>query len=84
MGAPLVLTLGTEPSPWTTYLGVGIIVAVAGALVLFLYASEVPGAGGLTEGAELLGFFLVGLGCVTAVAGIGMHWFELRTPRPLP
>jgi drug/metabolite transporter (DMT)-like permease len=77
MGAALVLW-SSGPSAWTTYVAVGIGVAVLGALVLVY---SITSAAPTPLISELAGFVVL-LGLASAAAGFVLRWRDLKHPDP--
>lgn len=80
--AAIPLWAGTGPSPWSTYLVCGIVVAILGVVVFSLAGGLNHSTTGLVEGSFLLSLFLIGLGIATALAGLGLrYWGQRRGPK---
>jgi len=77
----ILLRLGTEPSPWTTYLFVGVVVGILGALVFFLAGGTNHPGGGVVYGSFLLSLVLIVLGVATALGSLAIR---RRDARPDP
>lgn len=77
----ILLGLGTEDSPWTTYLFVGVVVGILGVLVFFLAGGTDPPSGGIVYGSFLLSLVLIALGVATALGSLAVR---RRDARPDP
>jgi len=71
--AVFVLTWGTEPSAWTTFVVVGAAVAALGGLLLLLRAGQY-GASGPADGfVPILGVALLVAGAATVLGAVGLR-----------
>ncbi|MCI4333200.1 MAG: hypothetical protein L3K01_05685 [Thermoplasmata archaeon] len=81
--AVLVLTWGTEPSAWTTFVVVGAVVAALGGLLLLL-AAEYSASGSAHGFALILGFALLAAGAATVLGGVGLRLWGRERPEEPP
>jgi hypothetical protein len=79
--AGILLLSGTGPSPWSTYVIVGMVIAILGVIVFFLAGGLHHPTTGIVEASFFLSLFVMGLGIATALAGLGVrYWAEHRSP----